>query len=34
VLPSGTSVTPGFSADRVRVFFDGTGSVAATPAVG
>ncbi|KAM0870092.1 hypothetical protein ACQ4PT_040244 [Festuca glaucescens] len=33
VLPSGTSVTPGFSAKRVRVFFDGTGSVAATPAV-
>ncbi|KAM0870098.1 hypothetical protein ACQ4PT_040246 [Festuca glaucescens] len=34
VLPSGTSVTPGFSSERVRVFFDGTGSVAATPVVG
>ncbi|KAI5004919.1 hypothetical protein ZWY2020_032162 [Hordeum vulgare] len=31
VLPSGTSVSPGFSSTRVRVFFDGTGSVAATP---
>ena len=34
VLPSGTSVSPGFSTERVRVFFDGTGSVAATPQVG
>ncbi|XBI62248.1 hypothetical protein VPH35_042902 [Triticum aestivum] len=31
VLPSGTSVAPGFSSERVRVFFDGTGSVTATP---
>uniref|UniRef100_A0A8I6XUT6 Subtilisin inhibitor 1 n=1 Tax=Hordeum vulgare subsp. vulgare TaxID=112509 RepID=A0A8I6XUT6_HORVV len=34
VLPSGTSVAPGFNRERVRVFFDGTGSVAATPVVG
>nr|XP_040257871.1 chymotrypsin inhibitor-like [Aegilops tauschii subsp. strangulata] len=34
VLPSGTSVSPGFSSTRVHVFFDGTGSVAATPQVG
>uniref|UniRef100_A0ACD5VEV1 Uncharacterized protein n=1 Tax=Avena sativa TaxID=4498 RepID=A0ACD5VEV1_AVESA len=34
VLPSGTSVAPGFSGKRVRVFFDGTGSVAGTPVVG
>ncbi|VAH72885.1 unnamed protein product [Triticum turgidum subsp. durum] len=34
VLPSGTSVNPGFSSERVCVFFDGTGSVEATPTVG
>jgi hypothetical protein len=34
VLPSGTSVAPGFSSKRVRVFFNGTGSVAETPVVG
>ncbi|KAM3197336.1 hypothetical protein ACQJBY_072788 [Aegilops geniculata] len=34
VLPSGTNVAPGFSSNRVRIFFDGTGSVAATPTVG
>uniref|UniRef100_A0ACD5TSD5 Uncharacterized protein n=1 Tax=Avena sativa TaxID=4498 RepID=A0ACD5TSD5_AVESA len=34
VLPSGTSVAPGFSGKRVRVFFDGTGNIAGTPVVG
>ncbi|CAM0879231.1 unnamed protein product [Alopecurus aequalis] len=34
VLPSGTSVAPGFNAKRVRAFFDGTDSIATTPVVG
>uniref|UniRef100_A0ACD6AKX2 Uncharacterized protein n=1 Tax=Avena sativa TaxID=4498 RepID=A0ACD6AKX2_AVESA len=34
VLPAGTSVAPGFSGTRVRVFFNGSGSVSQTPVVG
>ena len=37
VIPNGTTVAPGYNAERVRVFFDvgiASGIVVSTPAVG
>mgnify|MGYP002413901021 CR=1 FL=1 len=34
VVPNGTTVAPGYNAERVRVFIDNNGIVSQTPVIG